>query len=254
VHEDDIGVSFRTRVEQTGLSVIMTVDRSVWYCQIMSMKTLDRSTARERLLAAADELFYAGGIHTVGIDRVIERAGVAKATLYNVFGSKDELIRSYLTARAAARQERLTRKLARYQTPRERLLGVFDVLGELFAEPGFRGCAFLNASAEAQQGGPVEEVSGEARAWVRALFVELGQAAGAVDAERLAQQLVLLYDGATVAAQMDRDPTAAATARAVAATLLDAATGAAGAGRNAGGRGGMPTAGRDIVPGRNADR
>jgi len=191
----------------------------------MSIKTMDRRSARERLLAAADELFYADGVHTVGIDRVIERAGVAKATLYSAFGSKDELIRCYLTARHAARQERMTRKLARYDTPRARLLGVFDVLGELVAEPGFRGCAFLNASAESSPGSAIEEVSSESRAWLRSLFAELGQAAGAVDPGRLAQQLVLLYDGAVVAAQMDRDPTAATAARGIAAALVDAATG-----------------------------
>jgi AcrR family transcriptional regulator len=191
----------------------------------MSVQASARSSARERLLAAADELFYQGGVHTVGIDRVIERAGVAKATLYSVFGSKEELIRSYLAARHAARQERMTRGLARYGTPRDRLLGAFDVLGEAIAEPGFRGCAFANASAEALPGSAAVQVSDESRAWLRSLFVELGQAAGAADPERLARQLVLLYDGASVAARMDRDPGAAAAARAAAATLLDAAVG-----------------------------
>jgi AcrR family transcriptional regulator len=61
------------------------------------------SSARERLLAAADELFYEEGIHTVGIDRIIEQAGVAKATLYSLFGSKDGLIRAYLQARLERR-------------------------------------------------------------------------------------------------------------------------------------------------------
>ena len=65
----------------------------------MSTPTTERQSARERLLTAANELFYAGGVHTVGIDKVIERAGVAKATLYSVFGSKDELIRAYLQRR-----------------------------------------------------------------------------------------------------------------------------------------------------------
>ncbi|MDQ1485941.1 MAG: hypothetical protein QOJ62_1634 [Actinomycetota bacterium] len=191
-------------------------------------KTAERNTAaglpaRERLLAAANELFYEEGVHTVGIDRVIERAGVAKASLYNTFGSKEELIRAYLAARHLARQERLASKLARFETPRERLLGVFDVLGELFAEPGFRGCAFANASAEVTAGTAVKDVSDEARAWTRSLFVELATAAGAVDPASLAEQLVLLYDGATVAAKMDRNPTAAVAARAVAAALVDAA-------------------------------
>jgi AcrR family transcriptional regulator len=184
----------------------------------------DRRSARERLLAAADELFYEEGVHTVGVDRVIERAGVAKATLYSAFGSKDELIRAYLAARHAARQERMTRKLARFDTPRERLLGVFDILGETIAEPGFHGCAFVNASAEARPGSSIEEISDESRAWVRALFAELGAAASAADPERLARRLALLYDGATVSARMDRYPDAAAEARAIAAILIDTAT------------------------------
>ena len=189
----------------------------------MSTKTMDRRSARERLLTAADELFYEEGVHTVGIDRVIERAGVAKATLYSAFGSKDELIRAYLQARHAARRERITRKLARYDNPRDRLLGIFDVLGESIAESGFRGCAFVNASAETRPGSAIEEVSDESRAWTRSLLVELGQAAGAADPGRLARQLTLLYDGATVSARMDRDPGAAAAARAAAVTLVDAA-------------------------------
>src|SRR5712672_3094686 len=131
-----------------------------------SARSSVRSSARERLLAAADELCYEEGVHIVGIDRVSERAGVAKASLYSAFGSKDGLIRAYLARRHSARQERVLHKLARYDTPRERLLGVFDVLGELFAEPGFHGCAFLNASAESPRGSDVEKVSDESRAWV----------------------------------------------------------------------------------------
>jgi AcrR family transcriptional regulator len=182
-----------------------------------------RTSARERLLAAADELFYAEGVHTVGIDRVIERAGVAKATLYSAFGSKDGLIRAYLTRRHEGRQARMLRKLQRFDTPRERLLGVFDILGELIVEPDFRGCAFMNASAESPAGGVVEDVSNQSRAWTRALFADLARAAGVIDPDTLAHQLVLLYDGAMISARMDRDHNAAATARVVATALVDAA-------------------------------
>jgi AcrR family transcriptional regulator len=179
---------------------------------------------RERLLASADELFYSEGVHTVGIDRVIEHAGVAKATLYSVFGSKDELVRVYLTRRQAVRQARIQHGLARFTTPRARLLGVFDIVGEIAAENGFRGCAFLNATAQCQPGSSSTEVTAESRKWVRALFVGLAADAGAADAELLGGQLVLLYDGATVTAKMDHDPGAAANARTIAATLLDVAT------------------------------
>src|SRR5712691_7433770 len=111
-------------------------------------------TARERLLAAAGELFYAEGVHTVGIDRVIEHAGVAKATLYSTFGSKDELIRAYLTRRYEGWQARMTEVLAGYDTPRDRILGVFDWMSELLTQPEFHGCAFMNATAEDSPAGP----------------------------------------------------------------------------------------------------
>ncbi len=189
----------------------------------MPIRTPERSSARERLLDAADELFYADGVHTVGIDRIIERAGVAKASLYSTFGSKDELIRAYLARRYAARQERMTRMLERFDTPREKVLGVFDLLGELFAEPGYRGCAFVNASAESAAGSSVEQVSTEYRTWYRTLFQDLAEQAGVPDPETFARQMVLLYDGATVSARMDHNLAAGETARAMATILLDAA-------------------------------
>src|ERR1700759_1924922 len=97
----------------------------------MGAKAAAGPSARERLLAAANELFYDEGIHTVGIDRVIARAGVAKASLYATFGSKDELVRAYLEARADARRRRITERLAPIAAPRDRILAVFDLLAEL---------------------------------------------------------------------------------------------------------------------------
>jgi AcrR family transcriptional regulator len=183
-----------------------------------------QGSPRERLLAAASQLFYEEGIHTVGIERVLERAGVAKASLYSTFGSKEELVRAYLLLRAERRQRRISERLARIQDPRERVLAVFDVLGEVAAEPGFRGCAFVNASAEGPRNETkVASACADIRGWLRTLFVDLAQAAGAADPTRLAGELVLLYDGATVGAAMDRDPARARVARTMAAQLLDAA-------------------------------
>lgn len=185
--------------------------------------TPDRPTARARLLAAANELFYEEGVNTVGIDRVIERAGVAKATLYSAFGSKEELIRAYLAGRQEARRRQITEVIAAHETPREQILGIFDALGESIAKPDYHGCAFVNASAEARPGSPITEVTDEHRGWMRDAFAELGTAAGAADPEQLSRRLMLLYDGAGVGARLDRDPTAAASARACAALLLDSA-------------------------------
>jgi AcrR family transcriptional regulator len=192
----------------------------------MAVKPQAKPSARERLLAAAGDLFYAEGVHTVGIDRIIEHAGVAKASLYNTFGSKDELVRAYLEGRHAETAGRITRALGRYHTPRDRLLGVFEAQGELFAEPGFRGCAFASASAESPNG-MVEQATADYRGWVRGLLTDLAADAGAADPAGLARQLHLIYDGASLAARMDHDPSAAVAARAAAAVLLDAALGTA---------------------------
>ena len=189
----------------------------------MAVKNAAKPPARERLLAAANELFYDEGVHTVGIDRVIEHAGVAKASLYNTFGSKDELVRAYLQTRHATIAGRITQSLQRHDTPRERLLGVFEAQGELFTEPGYHGCAFVRASAESHPGDLAEQAADTYRSWVRALFTDLAEQAGAPDPQALARQLHLLYDGSGLSARMDRDPSAAAAARAAAATLLDAA-------------------------------
>jgi AcrR family transcriptional regulator len=183
----------------------------------------DRRPARERLLAAADELFYEEGVNLVGIDRIIEHARVAKASLYDCFGSKEELIRSYLQQRHEARQVRLRERLARYATPREKILAVFDSMAEAAAQPDFRGCAFARASAEARPGSSIKAMCDESRTWNLALFTDLAKQAGAADPDRVAQQLRLLYDGASVSAHVDASSTAAAAARAMAEMVLDQA-------------------------------
>jgi AcrR family transcriptional regulator len=183
----------------------------------------DRRPARERLLAAADELFYEEGFNLVGIDRVIERAGVAKASLYDCFGSKEELIRSYLQERHEARQLRIRERLARYATPKEKILAVFDSMAEAAAKPDFRGCAFARASAEARPGSTVKAMCDESRAWNLALFADLAKQAGVADPDRVAQQLRVLYDGAMVSAHVDMSSSAVAAARAMAEVVLDQA-------------------------------
>src|ERR1700761_5792031 len=182
-----------------------------------------RATARERLLAAANELFYNEGVHTVGIDRIIEQAGVAKASLYNTFGSKDELVRAYLESRHASLDRRITRAVDRYQDPRDRLLAVFEAQAEMFAQPGYQGCAFARASAEAHPRDLGGQATAAYRPWMRALLPELAAQAAVPEPERLARQLHLLFDGSNQAARMDHDHDAATVARAAAATLLDAA-------------------------------
>ncbi|MGH9121340.1 MAG: TetR/AcrR family transcriptional regulator [Acidimicrobiales bacterium] len=185
-----------------------------------------RGSARERLLQAANDLFYSEGIQTVGIDRIIERAGVAKASLYNLFGSKEELVAAYLSSRHHRLIARLTAAVESVDDPREQILAVFDAQARLYAEPDYRGCPFVAASTEAPSGGRVEQATDEYRAWIRALFTDLAGKAGAPDPVALGRQLQLVYDGAGLAARLDHDPTVAPTARAAVEALLDCASSA----------------------------
>jgi len=179
-------------------------------------------TPRERLLAAANELFYAEGVHTVGIDRVIERAGVAKASLYSTYGSKDALVRAYLESRHEGIRMRLQAAVEGAESPREQLLAVFVTLADRISAPDYRGCAFVRASAESDDDVAMQ-TSREFRGWLRDLLVELAVDAGAADAETLARQLVMVYDGAGLGVRMDQNADSGRQAVAAARTLVDAA-------------------------------
>jgi AcrR family transcriptional regulator len=179
--------------------------------------------ARERLLDTADRLFYEEGVHAVGIDRVLEQSGVAKGSLYYNFGGKDDLVRTYLQNRHAKWAARIDEELAAAATPTDKILAIFDALGDLFAQPDFRGCAFINAAAEAPAGSAEELATRDFRTWLHSLFATLVTDAGYSDAGKLTAQLVILYDGANISAQMDHNPAAAQAARDAAASLLSTA-------------------------------
>jgi AcrR family transcriptional regulator len=186
--------------------------------------TARRTSARARLLAAADELFYENGINLVGIDRVIEHAGVAKASLYDCFGSKEELIRAYLKGRADRRQARIIERMAGLETPQERILCVFDLLAEAVNGTNYRGCVFQRASAEAGMSSVIKGTCDEPRAWLRSQFTDLARQAKAADPELLGRQLVFLYDGAALAASVDGDRQAPQAARVLAAQMMRASS------------------------------
>ena len=183
-----------------------------------------RGSPRERLLEAAGELFYAEGVHSVGIDRVIERAGVAKASLYSTFGSKEELVRAYLDERHARIVGRLQDAADAVDPadPVARILAVFDAQAERFPAADYHGCAFIAAAAEAPRDGRIDEATRAYRGEIRDLFTQLSTAAGALDPTLLASQLQVLYDGASTAANLDRNASIAGPVRAAAASLIAA--------------------------------
>jgi AcrR family transcriptional regulator len=177
---------------------------------------------RERILQAANRLFYADGFHSTGIDRIIAQAGVAKMSLYQHFRSKDELIAAFLERRddfwCGWLRERVE---ALGNTPRARLLAVFDALGEWFESADFRGCAFINAAAEftdAKHSARV--ISRLHKDRVHAYLKELAEAAKMSRPGELAAQLALLVEGAIVTAQAGDVQEAAPRAKAIARKLL----------------------------------
>lgn len=184
----------------------------------------ERGPARERILDVADRLFYERGIRAVGVDTVVAESAVAKTTLYSHFRSKDELIAAYLRRRSERWLAFVDDELAAQRGgPTRRLLRVFDLLGDWFAEPGFRGCPFINACAEFAADHPAAAVAREHRAQLLSRFVDLAAEAGAKSPDRLAAQLMLLYDAAMVSAQIEGGPSPARTARDAAAVLLEQA-------------------------------
>jgi AcrR family transcriptional regulator len=180
---------------------------------------------RERLLDAASELFYAEGVQSVGINRVIEHAGVSKDSLYRTFGSKEELVAAYLNKRHEQTLARLRSAATATTDPVDRLLAVFDAQAKMFRARDFRGCAFTAAAAEAPRDGQIDAAAESYRQDIHKLFSELADAAGAAHPAALASQLQLIYDGGGLAAKMDRNPGIAAPARAAASALIAAALG-----------------------------
>ena len=178
----------------------------------------------ERILATATDLFYRDGVRGVGIQRVIDEAGIAKASLYAHYESKDDLVAACMTRRGAAIREAVERRLAAPGLDaRGQLLALFDFHVEGVEGPDFRGCPFLNASSEiADPRHPAKAVIAAQRAWLHDLIARLVKAAGVAAPQHVAGTLVVLFDGASSSSLIDGTSAAARHARWAAEQVLDA--------------------------------
>ena len=159
--------------------------------------------ARQRLLDAAADLFYRQGITAVGVDLVSKAAGVSKRTLYQQFGSKDQLVAESLDAQGEAILGLYIPADDEGTPPRQRILAVFDGLGGWTASDAFRGCPFINTATElADPSHPARQVARDYKLRLRDYFAGQAERAGAENPQRLADQLIVVFDGAIVQAVM----------------------------------------------------
>jgi AcrR family transcriptional regulator len=175
--------------------------------------------ARRRLLETATRLFYAEGVHAVGIDRIIAEAGVAKATFYKHFPSKDDLVVAYLEE-----QDRLGRAAVSAlprKPPFEMIVAILDRIGTAAGAGGYRGCPFLNVAAEyPDRSSPVRQLIERRRAWYRETFERLVKEMGGPQPATTAGLLVALSDGLLESAYLDDPATVPALIRAGVAALV----------------------------------
>ncbi|MFJ8921538.1 TetR/AcrR family transcriptional regulator [Streptomyces sp. NPDC102415] len=177
--------------------------------------------ARERVLDAAQELFYSRGVQAVGMDAVRSASGVSLKRLYQLFPSKDALVLEFLRQRDARWRLRLADHVEAQPTPDERISAVFDWLHRWFSEPGYRGCAFVNAFGEMGAASP--DVAAEAQHHKKAFHDYLARlVAAAGRPAALAGQLALLTEGAMVTAAISGTPEPARQARDAARLLMQA--------------------------------
>ncbi|WP_193188164.1 TetR/AcrR family transcriptional regulator [Nisaea sediminum] len=177
---------------------------------------------KDRIIEAADELFYSGSIRETSVDRIAERAGVTKKTLYYHFRSKDDLVAAYLEARDRPTRERYLAWAGTSGPMADRVVRMFTALSEHARREDWRGCGFLRAAVELadSQGHPALEVARRHKAGFEAWLAEELEQDGYGSAHELARLLMILLDGAIARMLVNRDPAYAMEAGQAARSLL----------------------------------
>jgi AcrR family transcriptional regulator len=167
-------------------------------------EVIDWTPKARAVLQAASELFYERGIHAVGVDAVAKRAGVTKKTLYDRFGSKERLVVEYLTVRDRRWRSFLAQRMAEADpSPRGQVVAVFDASAAWSHEWERKGCGMINAHAEiSDPSHPAYAVIVEHKRWMLGVLTHHAAAAGVSDPRGVGEHIMLLWEGALVAAGM----------------------------------------------------
>ena len=178
------------------------------------------ASTRQRILDAANELFYNHGIRATSADRIIEQVGITKVTFYRHFRAKSDLVVSYLEQQSAAEQAWM-RSTVHDRDPLATARTIAAGIGAASCSPGFRGCAFINAAAEyPDPDDPVRVAVDTHRGWMRDFFAGIAEQAGARDVDSVANQLMILRDGAMVNGYLGDSPAVAGSLEAAYASIL----------------------------------
>jgi AcrR family transcriptional regulator len=185
-----------------------------------------QTSTSTRISKSASRLFYRKGIRAVSMDEVAHAAGVTKMTVYQHFSSKECLLLDTLRNRQEERQQSLTKHFAgtTHLPPDERLASIFDWLYEYWSHDEWRGCPFVNAAAElAPERDAVREVALQSKMILRNSLRQFAVAAKVQEPEKAADALMLLIEGATTMAMLEKNPRVAIKAKEVARAILRAA-------------------------------
>lgn len=181
-----------------------------------------RPNKRDELVREAMRIFDRDGYHGTGMDRLVTETGISKTTMFKHFRTKDDLVLAVLRYRDETFRDWMNRQLHRIaETPRDRLIAVFDLIGQWFGEETFNGCMFIKAAAEFPE--PDDPIAAQAREHKRLLarsLEDLATGASAADPAGLSRKLMLVLEGAIVSAHMGYNPGAAEDAKAAARILI----------------------------------
>ncbi|MFB5677908.1 TetR/AcrR family transcriptional regulator [Paenibacillus terreus] len=178
---------------------------------------------KEHILKVASDLFNKQGIRATGVDQVVSESNVAKMTLYNHFQSKDDLVLAYLMRQDDEWRTWFEESVNKQgKNPKDKLLAVFDVLGEWFEEPEFNGCAFIKTASEfTDHSHPYYEAAHHYKLFLRHYIASLIDQCNVSDPEALANGLFLLVEGAITTAMLQTDPKPALHAQESARIIID---------------------------------